>query len=234
MAPLQIMAANRPPAPDEDDQTTEEPSAAAQPTKAQARRAQVRKAQIQHRQRKANYVKELEMDITRLRDLISETQRGSSILRRENEYIRSQASVHYIITPVLVPAEAPPAPPDLSRILGEVTMALEFDEVLDAPTYRITSSPDMMSVDSQDDLLAAEQAADPGMLPFLGLSPEQTQQVINFILAYVFLVLLPSFPIFCNLRPYEMAHTGNLPGWSISAGTTLTTPTSSPAQSQRV
>ncbi len=200
MAPLQIMAANKPPA-ENDDQRTEEPSAAAQPTKAQARRAQVRKAQIQHRQRKANYVKELEMDITRLRDLIAETQRDSSILRQENEYIRSQASIHYIITPVLVPAEAPPAPPDLNRMLDEVTMALEFDEVLDAPSFRITSSPDMMSVDSQDDLPAAERAADSGMLPLLGLSPEQTQQVINFILAYVFLVFLPSFPICCNCIP---------------------------------
>lgn len=59
-----------------------------QKDKAQVRRAQVRKAQIQHRQRKANYVKELELDVSRFRELVSQTEREVLILRRENEAIK--------------------------------------------------------------------------------------------------------------------------------------------------
>jgi hypothetical protein len=57
-------------------------------TKAQARRAQVRRAQIQHRQRKANYTKELEMDIARLRDMIEQAETASRGLRAENAAMR--------------------------------------------------------------------------------------------------------------------------------------------------
>lgn len=56
--------------------------------KAQARRAQVRKAQIQHRQRKANYVAELEVDVAKFRDLIGKTEQEASTLRRENAAIK--------------------------------------------------------------------------------------------------------------------------------------------------
>lgn len=61
-------------------------------TKAQARRAQVRRAQIQHRQRKANYTKELEMDIARLRELIEQTEAASRGLRTENAVLRRDLS----------------------------------------------------------------------------------------------------------------------------------------------
>ncbi|KAL7792928.1 hypothetical protein V8C37DRAFT_114932 [Trichoderma ceciliae] len=56
--------------------------------KAQLRRAQVRKAQIQHRQRKANYVKQLELDVSQLRDLITQAQQETSQFRKENDGIR--------------------------------------------------------------------------------------------------------------------------------------------------
>ncbi|UKZ63072.1 uncharacterized protein TrAtP1_004300 [Trichoderma atroviride] len=56
--------------------------------RAQLRRAQVRKAQIQHRQRKANYVKQLELDVSQLRDLITQAQQETSLMRRENDGIR--------------------------------------------------------------------------------------------------------------------------------------------------
>ncbi|KAM3457446.1 hypothetical protein MY3296_001188 [Beauveria thailandica] len=55
--------------------------------KNQIRRAQVRRAQIQHRQRKANYVKQLEMDISQLRELITQAQHDTTILKRENDVI---------------------------------------------------------------------------------------------------------------------------------------------------
>ncbi|KAH6606528.1 hypothetical protein Trco_005681 [Trichoderma cornu-damae] len=56
--------------------------------KAQLRRAQVRKAQIQHRQRKANYVKQLELDVSQLRDLIAQAQQEAFQIRKENDTIR--------------------------------------------------------------------------------------------------------------------------------------------------
>ncbi|KAM3513815.1 hypothetical protein MY11210_002540 [Beauveria gryllotalpidicola] len=55
--------------------------------KNQIRRAQVRRAQIQHRQRKANYVKQLEMDISQLRELITQAQHDTAALKRENNDI---------------------------------------------------------------------------------------------------------------------------------------------------
>ncbi|KAL6868504.1 hypothetical protein J3F83DRAFT_737343 [Trichoderma novae-zelandiae] len=60
--------------------------------KAQLRRAQVRKAQIQHRQRKANYVKQLELDVSQLRDLITRAQQETSQMRKENDGIRDLIS----------------------------------------------------------------------------------------------------------------------------------------------
>src|SRR6187402_3234044 len=58
--------------------------------KAQIRRQQVRRAQIQHRQRKANYVKQLELDVVRVRDLIADTERQTAVLRRENGAMRTR------------------------------------------------------------------------------------------------------------------------------------------------
>ena len=57
--------------------------------KSQHRRAQVRKAQIQHRQRKANYVKSLELDITQYRDMLSRAQAQVKAIETENNSIRS-------------------------------------------------------------------------------------------------------------------------------------------------
>lgn len=62
--------------------------------KAKARRAQVRKAQIQHRQRKADYVKQLELDVTHFRELIEQAERDVAVLRRENEAIRVTLGRH--------------------------------------------------------------------------------------------------------------------------------------------
>ncbi|KAI9650413.1 hypothetical protein NHQ30_000427 [Ciborinia camelliae] len=71
---------------DEDGETK---SAAAQK---QHRRAQVRRAQIEHRQRKQNYVKHLEEDVIRLREMIAATENESSALMKENRMIKSTLS----------------------------------------------------------------------------------------------------------------------------------------------
>ncbi|KAI5866971.1 hypothetical protein GGS23DRAFT_298634 [Durotheca rogersii] len=86
----------------------------------QARRAQVRKAQAQHRQRKANYTKQLEMDVVRLRDLIDVAERDTLALKAENDAIRrrlatarlagaSPSSSSYL--PSALPPPSMPLPP---------------------------------------------------------------------------------------------------------------------------
>ncbi|KAF5020630.1 hypothetical protein F66182_7337 [Fusarium sp. NRRL 66182] len=57
--------------------------------KAKLRRTQVRRAQIQHRQRKAEYQKQLELDITHFRELIALTQFESDQLVKDNEAIKA-------------------------------------------------------------------------------------------------------------------------------------------------
>lgn len=61
--------------------------------KAKLRRAQVRRAQVQHRQRKAEYVKKLELDITHFRELIALTEGEAGGLKKENEAMRAQAQL---------------------------------------------------------------------------------------------------------------------------------------------
>ncbi|KAK0734151.1 hypothetical protein B0T26DRAFT_687321 [Lasiosphaeria miniovina] len=58
--------------------------------KAKLRRAQVRKAQLQHRQRKAHYINQLEADVARIRDMISQTVHDVQVLRRENGVMRAR------------------------------------------------------------------------------------------------------------------------------------------------
>ncbi|KAH7162819.1 hypothetical protein B0J13DRAFT_21161 [Dactylonectria estremocensis] len=61
--------------------------------KAKLRRAQVRRAQVQHRQRKAEYVKKLELDITHFRELIALAQADVGDLEKENEAMKAQAQL---------------------------------------------------------------------------------------------------------------------------------------------
>ncbi|GKT41990.1 uncharacterized protein ColSpa_02171 [Colletotrichum spaethianum] len=56
--------------------------------KAKLRRQQVRKAQIQHRTRKANYIKQLELDVCRFRDMIAAAEKEALAFRRQNEGMR--------------------------------------------------------------------------------------------------------------------------------------------------
>ncbi|KAK7952131.1 uncharacterized protein PG986_007859 [Apiospora aurea] len=68
--------------------------------KAETRRAQVRRAQLQHRQRKANYAKGMEMDIVRLRDAIERCKADCRGLAGENRSMREQlASVTMMSEP---------------------------------------------------------------------------------------------------------------------------------------
>ncbi|RYP28604.1 hypothetical protein DL767_007145 [Monosporascus sp. MG133] len=83
--------------------------------KAQARRAQVRRAQIQHRQRKANYTKQLEMDAARLRDQIARAEGERAALRGENDTIRRRLAMAGVPIP---PALQQPQPQTAMTMVG--------------------------------------------------------------------------------------------------------------------
>jgi hypothetical protein len=69
----------------------EEPNTAStQQEKTQARRAQVRRAQLQHRQRKANYTRQLEDDVAQLRRKIEQTEADIESLHQDNAAIREK------------------------------------------------------------------------------------------------------------------------------------------------
>ncbi|KAH8890886.1 hypothetical protein GQ53DRAFT_162040 [Thozetella sp. PMI_491] len=162
-----------------------------QPDKALLRRAQVRKAQIQHRQRKANYVKQLELDIAEIRDLISGAERDVDALRAENDSMRVQirGAVGQLSAPAMRAGGMP-----LVRQREGITMGLSFDRVLNAPSYCIgpTSSDagdysgpstSQQLQRTQGPLATQAPLRAPPSGTLAGMTSEQTQLAINFILA---------------------------------------------------
>lgn len=161
--------------------------------KAQLRRAQVRKAQVQHRQRKANYVKQLEMDVARIREMIEAVERESQALLNENRAMRAhvEAAVNNKSRPLTLDQgvsllKATPQPArltsgmasSLQQDLDEVTVTLGFDEIMGAPTFYISSPPSPSPLPSDED---TAYDSDTACLP--ALTPAQSQAAINFILA---------------------------------------------------
>ncbi|KAI1381706.1 hypothetical protein F4677DRAFT_399425 [Hypoxylon crocopeplum] len=169
--------------------------------KAQARRAQVRKAQIQHRQRKANYTKQLEMDVAKLRDLIEETERESIALKRENEAIRRrflikntsfdtthhfpQASTATVYSDIPPPPPPKPAPDyTVSLISGFESPSTPVFQVHRTPTPSSWSSRSGSSRRQESIDAGASHRASPSSSPKkVRLSEAQTDHAINFILS---------------------------------------------------
>ncbi|KAK3900040.1 hypothetical protein C8A05DRAFT_36338, partial [Staphylotrichum tortipilum] len=168
--------------------------------KAQLRRAQVRKAQTQHRQRKANYVKQLEMDVARIRDMMEAAERDTRSLIDENKLMRTR--IQHAITSKAVPlsldqrvsilreipepaqlsgatTESVPAPQDSEPV--PVTVTLGFDEVINAPAFYISSPPPTAVPSQQPSKEPSPNPVDDDGLP--ELTPTQTHAAINFILA---------------------------------------------------
>ncbi|RYP24039.1 hypothetical protein DL765_000767 [Monosporascus sp. GIB2] len=178
--------------------------------KAQARRAQVRKAQIQHRQRKANYTKQLEMDAVRLRDEIARAESERAALRGENDTIRRRLAMAGVKVPpalqqsqpqaatamVGLPADTPgkaSSPADLmsgsastmsaSPSSVQYIVSLDMSE-MNSPAYQVyrTSTPS-----SGDAGGPAGTSNDPGPAATgddgFDLTDAQTDYAINFILA---------------------------------------------------
>ena len=220
--------------------------------KTQARRAQVRKAQIQHRQRKANYVKELELDVTRFRDMISKTENETAQLRNQNESMKLRLKAAGLESPAWkkkkqqqqqTPSEdslagqgqgQPPedrpdqqmtaAPAEMfgSIDIDDLTVTLSVDEKLGTPCFTISSSSSGQSVKSPASTPVSHGQPQPQPQP--PLTHPQEQVVINFILSYV-----PHHPVQSRtllIRPLQ--------GLSIHAGTTSAgaISTSIPTQNQ--
>ncbi|KAI1733878.1 hypothetical protein F4680DRAFT_440119 [Xylaria scruposa] len=179
-----------------------EPSAEA---KAKERRQQVRKAQRQHRQRKANYTKQLEMDITKLRDDIAKVEQEVENLRNQNVTIRSQLGSGGDQTVPTAVDEPPPPPvidtmdPAFSTFLApDYTVSLDISEFLGTPTYQVRRASSSLP-DSSSKTTTSPQATETlsGTTPAstigtslediammeASLSEEQIDRAINFILA---------------------------------------------------
>ncbi|KAI1310341.1 hypothetical protein F5Y03DRAFT_345865 [Xylaria venustula] len=110
--------------------------------KAKARRQQVRNAQRQHRQRKANYTKQLELDITKLRDDIAKVEEELEALRSKNGTIKAQ-----LAQPTATMADPLPAHMAFSTSLApQYTVSLDMSKTLGTPAYRVSrASPGVSS-----------------------------------------------------------------------------------------
>ncbi|KAH9996944.1 hypothetical protein F4779DRAFT_183000 [Xylariaceae sp. FL0662B] len=171
-----------------------------------ARRAQVRKAQVRHRQRKANYTKQLEMDIAKLRDLIEQAERESAALRGQNEAFRhrltthaaSSSAVHHHHPPTAATPVAPSsftlAVPSVAEVAysappaPDYTVHLQMPGLMNTPVFQVERAPPASgsassTLDPQpgSGAEAASSAADTSGTG--GLTEVQTDQAINFILA---------------------------------------------------
>ncbi|KAI0966369.1 hypothetical protein F4678DRAFT_450068 [Xylaria arbuscula] len=109
--------------------------------KAKARRQQVRNAQRQHRQRKANYTKQLELDITKLRDDIAKVEQELESLRGQNGAIKAQ-----LAQPAAVADPLPAHMAFSTSLAPQYTVSLDMSETLGTPAYRVSrASPGVSS-----------------------------------------------------------------------------------------
>lgn len=176
--------------------------------KAKIRRAQVRRAQIQHRQRKVEYVKKLELDVTHFRELIALTEDEAAELSKENSAMRAQLQLVGITISVKTPGPTPalPAPmdgveeqidliqsPEESRALEQVPdmfgdiniddmiVTLKKDDELSTPVFSVRSSSSESNKvpDPQSALTTSRRRS----VFTSNLSKDEEQVAINFILS---------------------------------------------------
>lgn len=191
-----------------------DPSSNAQ---SQTRRAQVRSAQIRHRQRKANYQKQLELDAGKYRDLVSQAGAEAKALREENEAIRAALSKAGIDVSWLVPKESPSTEEQAQAGLQSMqidpytspSVGAESQTPPSATTPELFSNIDVNDLTitlTMDDTMGSPSfnisSSSSGASLYSGtsppqsddgwsLSPAQEQAAINFILAYATLLCHP-------------------------------------------
>ncbi|KAI1766166.1 hypothetical protein GGR53DRAFT_487110 [Hypoxylon sp. FL1150] len=134
-------------------ETADEPKTQA---KSQARRAQVRKAQIQHRQRKANYTKQLEMDVAELRELIERAEHDGLVLRSENEAIRRR-----LLLPPLARVPASATATATTSEDGRAAPEIRFDAPAPEYTVNLFSAADSL----ETPLFQVQRTATPSSWP---------------------------------------------------------------------
>lgn len=168
--------------------------------KAQARRAQVRKAQIEHRQRKANYVKQLELDVSQLREMVTQIQRDSDALKSENDLIRNaliangtsppglsagsttQPAGSTIATPSAT-VDAQDYPPTFESYALE-SLSSDMDMTVTLSMSKTMGTP-CFSVSPFSPSAASSKGGGGWICGSIRLTPQQELQAINFILSYV-------------------------------------------------
>jgi hypothetical protein len=199
-----------------------EPSAE---TKARDRRQQVRKAQLQHRQRKANYIKQLEIDVTNLRDDIAKVEQEVANLKDQNDTIRSElARGDQVVLPMAL--DVPPSDAmDMAFstwLAPSYTVSLDMSEYLVSPAFQVrralpslsdtveegTSSHTTEMLGRVTSTSTVGATLEDGKTIEIALSEAQTDRAINFILAYEYFILraLPTPPFNNTPTPIFSQH----------------------------
>ncbi|RDW70328.1 hypothetical protein BP5796_08725 [Coleophoma crateriformis] len=167
----------------------------------QHRRAQVRKAQLEHRQRKANHLKELEQEIVQLRNMITAVENDGGRLLKENRCMREILSGAAILMPAHI---SPPRMTPQTELhsfwncgQGDSLVHTSYDPILKADCLMISSSSSSegSNVESRDvsvppsvpglsGVPGTAEASDAGDSPAIPpVSLDQSDVAVNFILA---------------------------------------------------
>ncbi|KAM0347067.1 hypothetical protein ACHAPU_005006 [Fusarium lateritium] len=175
--------------------------------KAKLRRAQVRRAQIQHRQRKAEYQQQLELDITHFRELIALTEFESEQFRKDNGSIKALLASKGIAIPKCrtgncsgrarevvagvddawvddaLGLRPTPEDPDLyqdDETGGELFADVNVDDIIVTLKKDESMVTPAFSIRSNE---SSSNSTSPPPPPDLNLSPDEEQKAVNFILS---------------------------------------------------
>ncbi|KAK2936051.1 hypothetical protein FoTM2_003995 [Fusarium oxysporum f. sp. vasinfectum] len=179
--------------------------------KAKLRRTQVRRAQIQHRQRKAEYQKQLELDITHFRELIALTEFESEQLKKDNDSIKElltnkgitiprcksgTCSIRPRLTKDVVTGDndawvddtlgvklraEDPSFQEYDQDGGEIFADINVDDII--VTLKKDESMETPAFSIRSNESSSNATSSPPPLPDLNLTPEEEQKAVNFILS---------------------------------------------------
>ncbi|KAL8370698.1 hypothetical protein RB595_000860 [Gaeumannomyces hyphopodioides] len=187
----------------------EDPSALEARRRAQARRAQVRRAQVQHRKRKVDYTKQLETEVADRRNMIADIAVECALLRSENDVARALLAAASALPQQQQQQQQQQQPQPQEMVVSpsggggggqsvshfadidvdDLVVSLAIDEAMGAQTWRVSPAPSPLAAAAAAGQGAGSDGSrvDEGEgedVPGCGrLSPAQTQQAINLILA---------------------------------------------------
>jgi hypothetical protein len=175
------------------------------------RRTQVRRAQIQHRQRKAEYQKQLELDITHFRELIALTEFESEQLKKDNDSIKElltnkgitiprcksgTCSIRPRLTKDVVTGDndawvddtlgvklraEDPSFQEYDQDGGEIFADINVDDII--VTLKKDESMETPAFSIRSNESSSNATSSPPPLPDLNLTPDEEQKAVNFILS---------------------------------------------------